>query len=86
MLRKKTDFMTEYISGKEEEKRREKLRRRHRTGDASVRGIEKHPGLLPVLKFMWNRLSLAHQAFVLQGGGHHVVEAFVKLFVSQISR
>ena len=57
MLRKKTDFMTEYISGKEEEKRREKLRRRHRTDDASVRVIEKDHGFLPVLKFLWLRLE-----------------------------
>ena len=56
-LRKKTDFMTEYIAGKEEEKRQEKLRRRHRIEDASVKVVEKDHSILLVLKFLWLRLE-----------------------------
>lgn len=56
-IRKKNDFMSGYVSERDEEKRQQRLRKKHRVEDPMVKVVEKDHSFLMVLKFLSCRLG-----------------------------
>ena len=56
-IKKKNDFMSIYVAEREEEKRQQRLRKKHRVEDPAVKVVEKDHSFLMVLKFLFYRVG-----------------------------